>query len=52
MQVDNDLEAMVPSPSYSFLKVGKLAGDVWFARADFERPVSDRDTDMVQSNSG
>lgn len=52
VQVNDDLEAVVPSPGDRLLQVGQLARDVRFSRPDFERPVSDGYTDVVQPGSG
>jgi hypothetical protein len=52
VEVDDNFDAIAPSPSHSLLEVGQLAGDVGFTGANLKGPISDRDADMVQSNSG
>ena len=49
MQVDDNLKSVVARPGNSLLQVGQLTADVWLAGADFKRPISDWDADMVQS---
>lgn len=52
VQVNDDFEAVVPSPSDRLLQVRQLAGNVRFPGPDFERPVSDGYADVVQPGSG
>ncbi len=47
MQVNDNLQAMVPGPSYCLLKVWKLTGNIRFTGSNLERPVSDGDADVV-----
>ena len=52
MEVDDNLQSVVARPGDSLLEIGQLTGAVRLAGANFERPISDWDTDVVQSNSG
>ena len=48
VEVDDNLQAMVARPCDGLLEVGELAGAVRLAGACFERPVPDRDADVVK----
>ena len=48
MEVNNDLKPVRARPSNGLLEVGQLARNVRLPRTDLERPVSDRDANVVQ----
>lgn len=49
MEVDDNLDAVRACPRDGLLQVGQLTSDVGLAGSDLERPVSDRDADVVKS---
>jgi len=49
MQVDDQLEVVVGGPSDGLLEVRQLALDERLIRPNFEGPVTDRQSDMVQA---
>jgi hypothetical protein len=50
MQVDNNLETVISSPSDCLPKVIDLSIDKWFSTGGVEGPISDWHTDMVEAN--
>lgn len=49
MQINNNLQTVVPGPSNGLLKERHLTLDEWLASGYVESPVSDGDANMVQS---
>lgn len=47
MQVDDNLQTVVPGPCNSFLEEGKLSRDIWFPGTYVESPIAYRNADMV-----
>ncbi len=52
MQVNNNFKTVITRPTNGLLEVRELTGDVWLPRPYVECPVSDRDTDVVQTGIG
>ncbi len=52
MKVHNNFQAMVSCPCYGLLQVRQLARGEGLSGADLEGPVSDRDTDVVETCKG
>jgi hypothetical protein len=50
MKIDNDLEIVVCSPGNSFTEIRKLSLNVWFPWSNFEGPIPDGETDVIQSD--
>jgi hypothetical protein len=49
MQINDNLQAMLPSPCYGGLQVRKLALDEWLARSNLKGPIADGESHMVKS---
>lgn len=50
---DNNINPMISSPLHSCLQVRILGAlDIWFARADVEGPVPNRNADMIEACCG
>lgn len=47
MEINDKLQAVLAGPLNCFLQVGELTLDVWFTRADVERPVADGESDVI-----
>jgi hypothetical protein len=52
MEINDQLEAMIPRPGNGFQNVGNLTLDVRFSRADVKSPKTDGKAYVVQSGSG
>ena len=52
MQVDDDLEAVVARPADGLEEVRQLPRDERLSIRNLERPVPDRDPDVVQAVTG
>ena len=47
VEINNNLETVVPRPGDGLLQIGQLARDERLSRADVEGPVADGDADVV-----
>ena len=49
MEIDHNLEAELAGALYCLNQVGVLASYVWLVRTDIDRPVSDGNSDGVET---
>jgi len=52
VKIDDQLEVVVSRPSNGFGQVRKLTLDIGFAWADFKRPITDGESDVIEASSG
>ena len=51
MQVNDDLKPVGASPGDGFLEIRQLALDVWLAGPNFKCPITDGQTNVVETSS-